>query len=109
MENLSVRTHYSFSQVGMASLHGVQRIDYSSEERRLQSFTNWDPNYKQTPKVLAEAGFYYTGTADKVVCFMCKGGIYEWEAEDDPKEEHEKHYPDCEFIKPISSKLINNS
>lgn len=34
---------------------------YALHERRLQTFTNWPDELKQTPELLAEAGFYYVG------------------------------------------------
>ena len=30
-------------------------------EKRLQTFKGWPKNLKQTPEMLAEAGFYYSG------------------------------------------------
>lgn len=47
---------------------------------------------------LARAGFYSTGTADKVLCFCCGGGLKGWQPEEDPWEEHAKHYPGCRFL-----------
>lgn len=34
---------------------------YALHEKRLQTFTNWPNELKQTPEMLAEAGFYYVG------------------------------------------------
>ncbi|XP_034398635.1 E3 ubiquitin-protein ligase XIAP isoform X1 [Cyclopterus lumpus] len=43
---------------------------------------------------LATAGFYSAGTGeDKVLCFRCGGGLKGWQPEEDPWEEHAKHYP----------------
>ncbi|XP_034546311.1 E3 ubiquitin-protein ligase XIAP [Notolabrus celidotus] len=47
---------------------------------------------------LARAGFYSTGTGDKVLCFCCGGGLKGWQTEEDPWEEHAKHYPGCSFL-----------
>ncbi|XP_028316309.1 E3 ubiquitin-protein ligase XIAP [Gouania willdenowi] len=47
---------------------------------------------------LARAGFYSTGTEDHVLCFRCGGGLRNWQPEEDPWEEHAKHYPGCSFL-----------
>lgn len=33
------------------------------------------------------------GTGDRVLCFCCGGGVKSWQPEEDPWEEHAKHYP----------------
>lgn len=33
------------------------------------------------------------GTEDMVLCFYCDGGLKGWQPEEDPWEEHAKHYP----------------
>ncbi|KAK7922535.1 hypothetical protein WMY93_009437 [Mugilogobius chulae] len=50
------------------------------------------------PEVLAKAGFYSTGTGDKVMCFCCGGGLKGWQPGEDPWEEHAKNYPGCRFL-----------
>ncbi|KAG9341744.1 hypothetical protein JZ751_018810 [Albula glossodonta] len=65
-------------------------------EDRLRSF-----NGKQYPidhERLARAGFYSAGVPDRVVCFRCGGGLKDWQPEEDPWEEHAKHYPGCSFL-----------
>ncbi|CAB1324932.1 unnamed protein product, partial [Coregonus sp. 'balchen'] len=47
---------------------------------------------------LARAGFYNTGATDRVVCFCCGGGLKGWQQNEDPWEEHAKHYPGCSFL-----------
>jgi hypothetical protein len=39
----------------------------------------------------------FTGESDKVACFKCDVGIYQWGAADEPLTEHIKHSPKCEF------------
>lgn len=51
---------------------------------------------------MAEAGFYYTGISDdddSTSCFVCGKVLDGWEKNDDPWSEHEKHAPNCSFIK----------
>ena len=60
----------------------------------------------QTPKELAEAGFFYTGRADKVVCYQCGGGLNQWTTSDNPWVEHEKFFPNCSYISLIQPKKL---
>ena len=39
-----------------------------------------------------------TGRGDRVVCFSCKGGLKDWEKNDDPWLEHAVWYPNCPFL-----------
>lgn len=51
---------------------------------------------------MAEAGFFYTGTSDdddSAACFVCGKLLDGWENEDEPWKEHEKHAPNCHFVK----------
>lgn len=72
------------------------RVLMGSFEDRLRSFDG-----VQLPvdhERLARAGFYSTGTGDKVLCFRCGGGLKGWQPEEDPWEEHAKNYPGCSFL-----------
>ena len=40
---------------------GVKYPEYSSREVRLASFANWPKHLKQSPRLLSEAGLFYTG------------------------------------------------
>lgn len=68
----------------------------SSFEERLQSFQGIQHPIDHDR--LAQAGLYSTGEADRVLCFSCGGGLKGWEPEEDPWEEHAKHYPGCRFL-----------
>ena len=39
-----------------------------------------------------------TGVGDSVRCYYCGGGLRNWEAGDDPWEEHAKWYPKCAHV-----------
>ncbi|XP_051514986.1 E3 ubiquitin-protein ligase XIAP-like isoform X1 [Myxocyprinus asiaticus] len=72
------------------------RASLETFEGRLNSF-----NGRQHPidhKRLARAGFYSTGVQDKVICFKCGGGVKNWLPDEDPWEEHARHYPGCSFL-----------
>ncbi|EPQ53492.1 inhibitor of apoptosis IAP repeat-containing protein, partial [Gloeophyllum trabeum ATCC 11539] len=52
--------------------------------------------FKANPETLAEAGFYFTPTAqdkDNVACYMCKKHLSDWEEDDDP---HRIHWAKCQ-------------
>ena len=76
-----------------------------SERDRLRTYTWW-PNYKAvTPGHLAGAGFFYTGSGDRVQCAFCTNILCDWEPGDDPMFEHRWHFPGCEFV--LSLKATN--
>ena len=72
---------------------------YRDEAARLRSFRGWPQGSPVQPEELAAAGFFYTGTGDKVCCAFCGGILSGWERGDDPTKEHERHYGDrnCPF------------
>lgn len=50
-------------------------------------------------EALANAGFYYSGPSDNVVCFKCKGHLSSWESGDVPVTEHKRHFQTrCAFV-----------
>lgn len=65
-------------------------------EERLRSFAN--VQHPVNTERLARAGFYSKGAEDIVQCFYCNGCLKGWEPEEDPWEEHAKHYPGCGFL-----------
>ncbi|XP_071089362.1 baculoviral IAP repeat-containing protein 7-like [Haliotis cracherodii] len=69
-----------------------------SEVKRLNSFKLWPAWATQNPAILAQAGFYYTGTGDRVECPFCFGILKQWHTNDVPLLEHMKHFPYCNFI-----------
>ncbi|CAC5426749.1 unnamed protein product [Mytilus coruscus] len=76
----------------------LQRLQYPQFENvmsRIQSYTNVS---KQRPKLLAEAGYFYTGEADIVRCFCCGIGLAEWNHQDEPWVQHAKHSFKCSFL-----------
>lgn len=73
--------------------------NYAIEAKRLESYEDWPKFMKQKPKELSDAGFFYTGKSDRVKCFSCGGGLKDWEAEDEPWEQHAMWYSHCEYLK----------
>ncbi|KAK3585152.1 hypothetical protein CHS0354_034285 [Potamilus streckersoni] len=71
---------------------------YSDLRDRVNSFKGWPIYAQQEPKILAEAGLFYTGSRDCVRCFHCGGGLRSWEQNDVPWNEHARWYPHCSFV-----------
>ncbi|CAF2371742.1 unnamed protein product [Rotaria sp. Silwood2] len=67
---------------------------------RLATFRQWKTNTQSnvSPAVLAKVGFSYTGKGDKVRCDACGLEIDNWKTGMDPKQEHMKRRPECQFV-----------
>uniref|UniRef100_A0AAV2ML68 RING-type E3 ubiquitin transferase n=1 Tax=Knipowitschia caucasica TaxID=637954 RepID=A0AAV2ML68_KNICA len=94
-------------QGGSQEQDGGRGPHMATFEQRLESFQG--TSHPISPERLAQAGFYSTGTGDRVLCFSCKGGLKGWQPEEDPWVEHAKHFPGCSFL--LSEKgqeFINN-
>lgn len=85
---------------------GVRKVkmdafpEYANVTKRLESYTkkSWPRMMVNMTKLLCEAGFYYTGQGDRVICYQCGGGLQHWEKEDDPWIEHARYFPKCRFL-----------
>lgn len=73
--------------------------EYAVEVNRVASYCDWPKAMHQRPPTLSDAGFYYTGTGDKVCCFSCGGELKDWEENDDPWEQHATRFGHCEYVK----------
>ena len=72
---------------------------FSNYSLRLKTFNGFPIKYRQSPQKFSEAGFLYTHNEDRVICFSCGGGLYQWNPEHDPWEQHAFYYPNCDFVK----------
>ncbi|VDI42650.1 Hypothetical predicted protein [Mytilus galloprovincialis] len=69
------------------------------KDSRLKTFAGvWRTDIEQTPEILVDAGFFYTGEEDTVRCHYCDGGLRNWEPKDIPWEEHARWFPFCKFV-----------
>ena len=71
--------------------------DYADQGTRLQSFKYWGGVLPK--EELAEAGFYMIARRDVVRCFSCHVVLQDWEKTDNVIEEHQRHSPECAFLK----------
>ncbi|ESO97011.1 hypothetical protein LOTGIDRAFT_115434, partial [Lottia gigantea] len=64
----------------------------------LGSFKYWPKQYRPTKTQLAEAGFFHTVVANKVICFCCGVAILDWEPTADSWQQHALVSSQCHFI-----------
>lgn len=67
-------------------------------ENRLASFDGWSHTARAVR--LAEAGFFYSGVRDEIVCHSCLLTIQvsHWQADEDVWKKHHKYSPGCSFV-----------
>ncbi|XP_012256631.2 baculoviral IAP repeat-containing protein 6 isoform X2 [Athalia rosae] len=75
-----------------------------SEAARRDTFSKWPHmNYKWAlPDKMAQAGFYHQPNStgdDRAMCFTCNVCLVCWEPTDEPWSEHDRHTPNCPFVK----------
>nr|AAL92171.1 inhibitor of apotosis protein 1-like protein [Aedes albopictus]ABP35664.1 inhibitor of apoptosis protein 1 [Aedes albopictus]ABP35665.1 inhibitor of apoptosis protein 1 [Aedes albopictus]ABP35666.1 inhibitor of apoptosis protein 1 [Aedes albopictus]ABP35667.1 inhibitor of apoptosis protein 1 [Aedes albopictus] len=87
------------AQASMPQQKRPEYPNYAIEAKRLECYEDWPKFMKQKPKELSDAGFFYPGKSDRVKCFSCGGGLKDWEAEDEPWEQHAMWYSNCEYLK----------
>jgi len=71
------------------------------ERNRLATYDNargWPKEEKVSARSLAEAGFFYTGPRDRVMCAFCRGQLENWGEGEDAMHGHREHYGKCEFV-----------
>lgn len=57
---------------------------------RVKTFDRWPRGIKQRPDEIAQAGFFYSGKGDEIVCFSCGLGMCQLEPEDNLWVEHKR-------------------
>ncbi|XP_055955449.1 baculoviral IAP repeat-containing protein 7-B [Patella vulgata] len=83
---------------------GVSKLaDYSV---RISSFATKEHLFiNQNKVVLSNAGFYYKGPGDKVICFECELVLKQWVSCDIPICEHITFSPYCPYVKAFLANL----
>jgi len=87
----------SIYRIDLESMRPCHPI-FAAYKKRLATYDDWPIGNVQTKENMAQAGFYYTGYSDRVVCFHCNLGLKKWLAKDNPIEEHERNRPYCHFL-----------
>jgi hypothetical protein len=65
-------------------------MDWSHIKKREDSFLASEWAKQVSALKLARAGFYYTGSADRVQCFSCRKTVENWCTGDQPVERHKE-------------------
>ncbi|KAM8960819.1 baculoviral IAP repeat-containing protein 1-like [Pelodytes ibericus] len=73
-------------------------FEMRSEARRLKSFHKYKKLSSWCPKLMAKAGFFFTGVDLSVQCFCCGLVFCTTSVRTPPYEDHVKHNPACGFI-----------
>ena len=71
---------------------------FSDEDIRMSTFVFFPRSIPSVQKI-AQSGFFFLGTYDRVQCFHCGLVLCKWEEDDIPDEEHEEKNHQCEFIR----------
>ncbi|KAM8976739.1 baculoviral IAP repeat-containing protein 2 [Pelodytes ibericus] len=103
------RSPYLANLVKSNQTMAPMQYDFSSELYRMSTYSTFPSNVPVTERSLAKAGFYYTGTDDKVKCFTCGLMLDNWKLGDVAAEKHKKLYPSCTFIQNASPNLALSS
>ncbi|CAL8262790.1 unnamed protein product [Lota lota] len=87
--------------------------DWSLIKSRVDSFRDSVVAEQVSAAMLAQAGFYFIGPADRVRCFSCKMTVENWCRGDRPVERHKEVSPSCKFLscthRPGSNGLFSNA
>ena len=80
---------------------------YQVYENRLNTFIDrsWPISLYQNEVTLAEAGFFYSGNGDIVICAFCGIHLYRWLPKDDQDEENEIHETTNKDIDELNRKI----
>ncbi|XP_065348329.1 uncharacterized protein LOC135944969 isoform X2 [Cloeon dipterum] len=84
--------------LGITPVGDMKYRQYSTLQSREKSFKIWPKQLAQKPEVLSTAGFFYTGSGDRVICFQCGGGLKDWDPKDNPWVEHAKWFSRCPYL-----------
>ncbi|EEB13703.1 inhibitor of apoptosis 1, diap1, putative [Pediculus humanus corporis] len=87
-----------FEELGVTKIYEPVAPNYATYASRIKTFDKWEAHNIQKPEKLAEAGFYYIGHEDNVICFHCGGGLKDWEKDEDPWVEHARWFSKCRFV-----------
>ncbi|XP_053567827.1 baculoviral IAP repeat-containing protein 6 isoform X7 [Bombina bombina] len=104
MDRLSYLLPSGRPELGVGPGRSVDRSLMYSEANRRETFTSWPHvGYRWAqPDPMAQAGFYHQPASsgdDRAMCFTCSVCLVCWEPTDEPWSEHERHSPNCPFVK----------
>ena len=68
-------------------------------QRRKTFQVNWPHSGQLSGVKMAQAGFYFLNTSDRVQCVFCRGSLHAWSENDSAMAEHAKAFNFCRFVK----------
>lgn len=68
---------------------------------RIWTYEGWQRDHPQRPPVLADAGLFYAGYGDCVLCYSCGIGLRHWTRMDNAWIEHARWRPTCFYVRRI--------
>lgn len=87
----------------------VRHPKFRSRDARMASFKCWEYSNIVKPHQLVEAGFFYSGRKDLVICFCCGCRLEDWQIGDVAWKEHKVWSPDCDWLKEEFSPCMGHS
>lgn len=73
---------------------------------RMESFADWPIALHPRPRELSEAGFFYTGRGDRVICYLRGSTVKDWQRDDDPWTQHAMWCGGCEYVEAVKGKMF---
>ncbi|KAK7493126.1 hypothetical protein BaRGS_00015647 [Batillaria attramentaria] len=73
-------------------------LDLAHVGYRLATLSALPPSVPVSRVQLADAGFYYRGQGDEMICYSCHTRYSGWTSQDKPMEVHRRISPDCPHV-----------
>lgn len=87
----------TYASCGTQTPNKLQKNLFTSNQR-IATYQAWPIGLSQKPNNLAEAGYYYTGFGDRVLCFYCGHRADNWKPNEDPLMRHINGNSECKFL-----------
>lgn len=91
-------SEFGCAHPSMKQSEHYEHPDLMLEVDRMKTYNSWPKSIRQRPPELVDAGFFYTGQGDMVICFSCGLGLRDWEIDDIPLVEHAKYTNGCIYL-----------
>lgn len=66
----------SLEELGITKHQAPRYATYATKDARLKSFNHWPSHLKQTPRLMAEAGFFYLGNIMFISCVNVSKSVF---------------------------------
>ena len=77
--------------------------EFTTYDKRYRSFDTWPKQLNPTSVELSQAGFFYLGNNDTVMCFFCGIALHAWNFSENAFVAHKEHSPHSAFLSMICS------